>query len=148
RRDGAAGRQGTRRNPRGRSPRSIEKGAAMKVNKSVITCDMEGRLETYNEGAREMFGYAPEEVVGIKRVSLFSPCLVVLDHVNTWLKTAVEQGKFEGRAVFVRKNGEPFTADIRITPTFKNGQQIGYCGVTVERPEIPVAEAMPPIGLS
>lgn len=119
----------------------------MRELKSVITCDLEGRLETYNEGARAMFRYEPEEVLGIKRVSLFSPGLVVLAHVNTWLSTAVKEGKFEGRTVFLRKGGEPFTADIRITPTFKNGQQIGYCGVTVERPDVPVSEAMPPISL-
>ena len=40
---------------------------------SVITCDLEGRIETFNEGASKVFGYAPEEVIGRKRVSLFSP---------------------------------------------------------------------------
>ena len=31
---------------------------------SVITCDMEGRIETFGEGAAEIFGYSPEEVIG------------------------------------------------------------------------------------
>lgn len=119
----------------------------MRQLKSVITCDLEGRIETFGQGAQSMFGYTPEEIIGKKRVSLFSPGLIVLAHVNTWLSTAVETGKFEGRTVFVRKNGELFTADIRITPTFKGGQQIGYCGVTVENPDVPVSEAMPPISL-
>ena len=55
---------------------------------SVVTCDMEGRIETFGEGASEIFGYSPEEVIGKKRVSAFSPGKVVLGHVNTWLKTA------------------------------------------------------------
>ena len=45
--------------------------------KSVVTCDLEGRIETFNKGAEELFGYKPEEVIGKKRVSLFSPGQVV-----------------------------------------------------------------------
>jgi len=114
--------------------------------KSVITCDMEGRIETFNPGAEDIFGYAPEEVIGKKRVSLFSPGLIVLGHVGSWLKAAREQGEYTGRTVFVRKDGSRFAADIRITPTFKDGQQIGYCGVTTPLPELPAEQAMPEIG--
>jgi 1,4-dihydroxy-2-naphthoate octaprenyltransferase len=98
--------------------------------KSTITCDMEGVIETFNEGAQEVFGYAADEVVGKKRVSLFSPGLIVLQNVEGWLKSAREQKEYIGETVFVRKDGSTFPAKIRITPTFKNGQQIGYCGVT------------------
>ena len=44
--------------------------------KSTITCDMEGRIETFNKGAQAIFQYTPDEVIGKKRVSLFSPGLV------------------------------------------------------------------------
>lgn len=98
--------------------------------KSVITCDLEGRIETYNRGAEAIFGYRPEEVVGKKRVSLFSPGEVVLEHVPNWLKIAREQGIYEGDTVFLRRDGTPFAARIRITPTYRHGRQIGYCGVT------------------
>jgi 1,4-dihydroxy-2-naphthoate octaprenyltransferase len=111
--------------------------------KSVITTDMEGRIETFNRGAELIFGYQPEEVIGQKRISIFSPGLVVLGHVSTWLKVCREQGEFKTRTVFLRRDGTPFTADIRITPTFRNGVQIGYCGVTQPRLEIPPAQAMP-----
>ena len=114
--------------------------------KSVITCDLEGRIETFNKGAEQIFGYRPEEVIGQKRVSIFSPGLVVLGHVQNWLKTAREQGEFRSRTVFLRRDGTPFTADVRITPTFRNGKQIGYCGVSVPRPDIPPAVAMPEVG--
>jgi 1,4-dihydroxy-2-naphthoate octaprenyltransferase len=115
--------------------------------KSVITCDLEGRIETFNRGAEAIFGYRPEQVIGQKRVSLFSPGLVVLGHVQTWLKEARQNGDFRTRTVFLRRDGTPFTADIRITPTFHNGKQIGYCGVTIARPDIPPAQAMPRLGL-
>ena len=45
---------------------------------SVITCDIEGRIETFNESAEIMFGYTANEIIGKKRVSLFSPGMVVL----------------------------------------------------------------------
>ncbi|MFP4323185.1 MAG: PAS domain-containing protein, partial [Anaerolineales bacterium] len=115
------------------------------VHKSVITCDMEGRIETFNAGAVDMFGYQPDEAIGKLRVSAFSPGLIVLEHVNTWLKTAVDEGAYTGRTVFQRKDGTRFAADIRITPTFKHGEQIGYCGVTTPLPDVDPAEAMPPL---
>lgn len=114
--------------------------------RSVITCDLEGRIETFSAGAQAMFGYTEEEVVGKKRVSLFSPGLVVLGHINTWLQTAVKDGKFETQTVFLKKDGSPFSAEIKITPTFKGGKQIGYCGVTLLRPDLPIEQAMPKVG--
>ena len=116
--------------------------------KSVITCDLEGRIETFSEGAAAMFGYAPEEVIGKKRVSLFSPGLVVLEHIESWLKESVEKGQFETRTQFVRKDGTPIACDIKITPTKKDGQQIGYCGVTVPAENVDPKDAMPPISLA
>lgn len=121
---------------------------AEKQVKSVITCDLEGRIETFSDGAQTVFGYSPEEVIGRKRVSLFSPGLIVLGHVGNWLATAREQGEYVGRTVFVRKDGTRFAADIRITPTWRDGTQIGYCGVTTPRPDVLVEEAMPDIGFA
>ena len=40
--------------------------------KSVITCDMEGVIETINPDGEKLFGYSKEDLIGKKRVSLFS----------------------------------------------------------------------------
>jgi 1,4-dihydroxy-2-naphthoate octaprenyltransferase len=113
--------------------------------KSVITCDLEGRIETYNAGAEELFGYPAKEVIGKKRVSLFSPGQVVLQHVPTWLKIASEKGEYETDTVFVRRDGTPVAAHIRITPTFKAGQQIGFCGVTEPLTDVSPEQVAPQI---
>lgn len=117
---------------------------------SIITCDLEGRIETFNEGAQALFGYAPDEVIGCKRVSLFSPGLIVLGHVNDWLKAARSEGEFSTKTAFLRKDGTPFAARIRITPTYKrldgHKQLIGYCGMTTALPDVRVDEVMPRIG--
>jgi 1,4-dihydroxy-2-naphthoate polyprenyltransferase len=116
--------------------------------KSVITCDLDGKIETYNEGAQELFGYTADEAIGRLRVSAFSPGEVVLGHVGNWLKTAESAGRFETDTVFVRKDGSRFPAHVRITPTFKQGQQIGYCGVTVPLEAVSAEAVAPDIAVS
>ena len=101
--------------------------------KSVITCDMEGVIETMNADAEQIFGYNKEELIAKKRVSLFSPGEIVLQNVAGWLDTAVKEGEYKGETYFINKKGEKLNARIRITPTFANGKdkpQTGYCGVT------------------
>lgn len=106
---------------------------------------MEGRLETFNAGAEQVFGYSAAEVIGKARVSLFSPGLVVLQNVPAWLKTASTTGKYEGETVFIRKDGSRFPATIRITPTKRDGVQIGYCGVTTPLPMSELTRVEPKI---
>ena len=101
--------------------------------KSVIICDMEGLITNLNAGASEMFGYNPKDLVGIKRVSIFSPGEIVLQNVLGWLKDANETGEHNTKTNFVRKDGSTFAAKIQITPNFANGKdkpQTGYCGIT------------------
>ncbi len=103
--------------------------------KSVIICDMEGLITNLNDGAIQMFGYDPKELVGIKRVSIFSPGEIVLQNVLGWLKSANKTGEHVTRTNFIRKNGSEFAAKIKITPNFANGKdnpQTGYCGITEE----------------
>lgn len=97
---------------------------------------MEGIIETFSDGAQRMFGYSKEETVGKLRVSVFSPGEIVLQNLNIWLTSAVKDGEYVTETIFIRKNGEKFGAKIRITPTMRNGVQIGYCGVTEELDEV------------
>ena len=101
--------------------------------KSVIICDMEGLITNMNEGAEKVFGYPSDELVGIKRVSIFSPGEIVLQNVLGWLRNANETGEHTTKTNFIRKDGSKFAAKIKITPNFANGKdkpQTGYCGIT------------------
>ena len=99
--------------------------------KSVITCDLDGKIETFSDGAETLFGYNREEVVNKMRVSDFSDGQVVLGHVINWLDESVKKGKWEGNTAFIHKNGSELPCHIKITPTKgSNGEHIGYCGVT------------------
>ena len=103
--------------------------------KSVIICDMEGVIQKMNQGALELFGYDKEELIGKKRVSIFSPGEIVIQNVLGWLETANKEGESVVKTNFLRKDGSQFNAEILITPNFANGkdqEQTGYCGITKE----------------
>ncbi len=116
--------------------------------KSVITCDLDGKVETISEGAVSLFGYSAEEVVGKMRVSDFSEGQVVLGHVIGWLEESVKKGKWEGNTVFLHKDSNEIPCRIKITPTKdKNGNHIGYCGVTTPLKDKTPDEVRPKIDL-
>ena len=112
--------------------------------KSVITCDMEGVIQTINKGGEELFGYPKDELIGKKRVSLFSSGEVVIQNVGMWLSSAIKNGEHNTKTYFIRKDGKKFNAAISITPLFKNGKnnpQTGYCGITIpikEEVKVPI----------
>ena len=87
--------------------------------KSVITCDMEGRVLTMNDDAVKIFGYKKEEIIGKKRVSIFSPGEIVIQNVGNWLATADKLGEFVGKTYFLKKDGTKINAKISISPTFE-----------------------------
>ena len=71
--------------------------------KSVITCDLDGKVETFSEGAVKLFGYREEEVIGKMRVSDFSDGQVVLGHVIGWLDESVKKESGKVRQHFYGK---------------------------------------------
>ena len=116
--------------------------------KSIITCDLDGKLETYSEGAEKLFGYTQEEVIGKVRVSDFSDGQIVLGHVVGWLGEAVKNGAWEGDTVFLHKDGHEIPCHIKITPTKgKDGEHIGYCGVTSPLEDKTADQVRPQISL-
>ena len=78
--------------------------------KSVITCDMEGVIQTINKGGEELFGYPKDELIGKKRVSLFSSGEVVIQNVGMWLSSAIKNGEHNTKTYFIRKDGTKFNA--------------------------------------
>jgi 1,4-dihydroxy-2-naphthoate octaprenyltransferase len=70
-----------------------------------------------------------------------------LEFVPNWLKIASEQGEYRTKTVFLDRDKNPVAAQVRITPTFRDGQQIGYCGVTEVLEDIEPEEVAPNISL-
>src|SRR5579872_211183 len=88
---------------------------------SIIGKNLDGDILLWNEGARRLYGYEPEEVVGKANSSiLHTPEDVMAGRHTEIVQAALRDGKWEGTLGRVRKNGERFTARVVITPRRDN----------------------------
>jgi len=95
---------------------------------SIIGKDLEGKILLWNEGARRLYGYEPEEVVGkANSAILHAPEDVASGKPRELLDAALRDGKWEGTIRRRRKNGEQFTARVVITPRLDSSRKaIGF----------------------
>ncbi|HYM22468.1 MAG TPA: PAS domain-containing protein, partial [Vicinamibacterales bacterium] len=95
---------------------------------SIIGKDLEGKILLWNEGARRLYGYEPEEVVGKAYSSiLHTPEDVADGKPREILEIALRDGKWEGTLQRVRKDGRKFMARVVTTPRRDaSGRPIGY----------------------
>src|SRR5436309_9995919 len=84
---------------------------------SMIGKDLDGKILLWNEGARRLYGYEPEEVVGRANSSiLHTPEDVKSGKHAELMEAALRDGKWEGTIDRMRKNGRRFVARVVITP--------------------------------
>jgi len=95
---------------------------------SIIGKDLDGTIQLWNEGARRIYGYEPDEVVGTVNASILHvPEDVEAGRSAEILASALKDGKWEGTLLRLRKNGERFTARVVITPRRDaSAKPIGY----------------------
>src|SRR5436309_1909077 len=95
---------------------------------SMIGKDLDGKILLWNEGARRLYGYEPEEVVGKANSSILHlPEDVRSGKSREIMQTALHEGKWEGTIGRQRKNGDTFTARVVITPRRDSkGKPIGF----------------------
>ncbi len=95
---------------------------------SIIAKDLDGKILLWNEGARRLYGYEPEEVIGKANARiLHSPEDVAAGRHTATTAAALRDGKWEGTVERVRKNGERFIARVVLTPRRDiNGTAIGF----------------------
>src|SRR4029079_12246639 len=95
---------------------------------SVVGKDLQGNILLWNEGARRLYGYEPEEVVGrANSAILHVPEDVAAGKHREIMAAAVADGKWEGTLERLRKDGTRFTARVVITPRRDaNGKPIGF----------------------
>jgi PAS domain S-box-containing protein len=95
---------------------------------SIIGKDLEGKILLWNEGARRLYGYEPEEVIGKANSSILHTAEDVRAGLPLkMMQIALEQHKWEGTIARRRKNGAQFTARVVITPRYNSsGQPVGF----------------------
>jgi PAS domain S-box-containing protein len=95
---------------------------------SIISQDLEGKILLWNEGARRLYGYEPEEVIGKANSSiLHDPKDITAGKPQRLMDAALRDGKWEGTINWRRKKGELFTARVVITPRHDaSGKPAGF----------------------
>ena len=95
---------------------------------AMIGTDPDGKIVLWNEGARRIYGYEPEELVGKANAAiLHAPEDVAAGKPHQILDAALREGKWEGTLSHLRKNSEQFTTHTVVTPRFDDsGQPIGF----------------------
>ncbi|MDQ1521030.1 MAG: hypothetical protein QOI55_2103, partial [Actinomycetota bacterium] len=94
---------------------------------SIIGTDLEGTILLWNEGARRLYGYEPDEVVGkFTSAMLHTPDEVAAGTPREILDAVLRDGKWEGTLTRLRKSGEQFTARVVVTPRHDRAGAVGY----------------------
>ncbi|MDB6025418.1 MAG: histidine kinase [Verrucomicrobiales bacterium] len=98
---------------------------------AIFMLSPEGRVLSWNEGARRIKGYEPGEIIG-KHFSTFYPQQdKENDKPQFELRMAKDMGRYEEEGWRVRKDGSRFWANVIITPMHgTDGKLIGFAKVT------------------
>ena len=95
---------------------------------SIIGTAVDGKIVLWNEGARRLYGYAPEEVVGYTNISLLhTRADQDAGLPQRILGTALQSGVWSGNVERVKSNGRRFTARVAVTPRLDaEGRLLGF----------------------
>ncbi len=98
---------------------------------AIFILDPEGRVLTWNSGARAIKGYTREEIVG-KHFSVFYPQESIDSHwPERELALAEKEGRFRDEGFRVKKDGSTFWASVTITALREaDGRLYGFAKVT------------------
>jgi len=98
---------------------------------AIYMLDPVGNITNWNSGAEAIKGYKTGEVVGRHFSMFYTPEDRAAGAPARALAAAERDGKFEGEAVRVRKDGERFWAHVLIDPIHDdNGKLLGFAKVT------------------
>jgi len=94
---------------------------------SLICQDLTGKILLWGEGARRLYGYAPDETVGHHSSILHTQEALKAKLPQRMMEAALRDGKFEDTLSRKRKNGEQFSTHAVLTPLRKpSGKPFGF----------------------
>jgi PAS domain S-box-containing protein len=107
----------------------------------IFMLDPDGRVASWNEGARRIKGYEAEEILGRHFSVFYPPEVVASGHPDRELEVARAVGRYEDEGWRVRKDGTQFWANVIITALFgDDGSLIGFAKVTRDLTERRLAQ--------
>lgn len=96
---------------------------------AIFSTDSEGRVESWNRGAECIYGYKPEEIVGLSCEILFEPQDVARGVPIREMRTARKSGRAVDERWHVKKDGSRFFAAGVLMPLYVGGALTGYARV-------------------
>jgi len=98
---------------------------------AIIATDLHGTILSYNEGARRIYGYEPEEIIGAPVQIVIPREPAEVERSKEILRQVRREGTFSGETVHVRKGGRRFP--VRFVQTLRyddDGNPVGYTTIT------------------
>ena len=110
---------------------------------AIFMLDPDGRIRSWNAGARQLKGYAPEEAIGRSFEMFYPQEQIDRGSPRAGLREAVRVGRYEDEGWRLRKDGSRFWASVVITALFdEDGTHRGFAKVTRDLSERRVHEQM------
>jgi PAS domain S-box-containing protein len=97
----------------------------------IYMLDAEGRVASWNDGAKRITGYEADEIVGHSHSRFYTECDQDGGAPHRNLQIATVDGRYEGEGWRVRKDGAMFFAHVVIeTVRGEDGRPVGFAKIT------------------
>lgn len=106
----------------------------------IITMDPQGRVKTWNAGARRLFGYSADEMVGQQPLAIYSAADRLAGAFDDELRRARDTGRALDERWHVTKDGRSFYCSGVMTPLYDEGLK-GYAKIARDVTSAKHAEA-------
>jgi PAS domain S-box-containing protein len=108
---------------------------------AIYMIDLDGNVSSWNEGARRIKGYEPEEIMGAHFSRFYTPEDRERNEPARALETARTEGRFRAEGWRLRKSGERFRASV-VIDTIRDdaGRPIGFAKITRDVTERELAQ--------
>jgi PAS domain S-box-containing protein len=123
---------------------------------AIVILDVQGRVLTWNAGARALFGYTSDEIVGRRFTLLHTKADNLLGKPETALGDALQWGRHDATGPMLRKDGSRLQGRLILRPLSDSWQRhVGFGlfaydaeadtkPVVAGEPEVPVAASASP----
>lgn len=99
---------------------------------AIFLLDPEGKVESWNLGAKNIQGYSSEEIIGRNFAEFFTPRDRKRQTPAKLLKDAASHGQISNERWMLRKNGDLYWGSFTITALVENDQLIGFTTVALD----------------
>ncbi len=108
---------------------------------AIFMLDADGKVATWNEGAKRLKGYVAQEIVGKHFSAFFTAEDIQSRKPEIEIETAMEQGRSEEEGWRIRKDGSRFWANVILTKIIdSDGKHLGFTKVTRDLTERKMVE--------